>query len=450
MINFLFNFCISVFVRSVRCVRGCLSPAATLGHWIFGFLLGCFTFRRSRYLSSLSRLSSFSRSRLLPLLCAFLLLLGVAGLFTAGTKTGDLIYDTTTGVCSTYVNFTQLYENGIRPQDRIAQVNAQFSSYEPALGFVPASVSQYYALMAQQASYAYGTVGTSANNIIKLDGNAKLPAVDGSQLTNLPGASAGTVATITSSGNWTVPTGVTLLKDVWIIAGGGGGGGNGGGGGAGGVRHLTNYTVTPATSITVVIGAGGDGDTAGSYSTGSKGGNSSFDSLIAYGGGAGAGLNVTTHSSMDGGNGGGGGNSEHNPGYGKGIGGLGWDGAKFISNDVYGGGGGGGAGTGGLSSITSTQNGDGGDGIDLSYYTGTSIGDSGWFGGGGGGGTYNAAVNTRWGKGGKGGGGNGGYTDGVSGIGHDGTANTGGGGGSSSDATNRGGNGGSGIIIIRY
>lgn len=31
------------------------------------------------------------------------------------------------------------------------------------------------------------TVGTAANNLIQLDGSAKLPAVDGSQLTNLPG-----------------------------------------------------------------------------------------------------------------------------------------------------------------------------------------------------------------------------------------------------------------------
>lgn len=32
-------------------------------------------------------------------------------------------------------------------------------------------------------------VGTAANNLVKLDANAKLPAVDGSQLTNLPGGS---------------------------------------------------------------------------------------------------------------------------------------------------------------------------------------------------------------------------------------------------------------------
>jgi hypothetical protein len=34
-------------------------------------------------------------------------------------------------------------------------------------------------------------VGTSANNVVQLDGTAKLPAVDGSQLTNIDAASAG-------------------------------------------------------------------------------------------------------------------------------------------------------------------------------------------------------------------------------------------------------------------
>ena len=34
-------------------------------------------------------------------------------------------------------------------------------------------------------------VGTSANNVVQLNGSAQLPAVDGSNLTNLPGASAG-------------------------------------------------------------------------------------------------------------------------------------------------------------------------------------------------------------------------------------------------------------------
>ena len=44
------------------------------------------------------------------------------------------------------------------------------------------------------------TVGTAANNLVKLDGSAKLPAVDGSQLTNLPGASGVLLADGTVTG----------------------------------------------------------------------------------------------------------------------------------------------------------------------------------------------------------------------------------------------------------
>lgn len=275
-------------------------------------------------------------------------------------------------------------------------------------------------------------------------------SIDSNGLLTAGGGSIGTVEVLTASQTWTVPAGVTLLKDVWIIAGGGGGGGNGGGGGAGGVRHLSNYGVIPAVGISVVIGAGGAGDTAGNYGTGSKGGNSSFDDRIAYGGGGGAGLNTTIVANMTGGSGGGGANNGGVMSFGKGTGGQGWDGGPFINNNVYGGGGGGGAGTGGVSCTNDPQRADGGDGIDLSYYTGTGVGDNGWFAGGGGGGTYNAADNTRYGRGGKGGGGNGGYTDGISGIGHDATASTGSGGGGSSDASHRSGNGASGTVIIRY
>ena len=39
-------------------------------------------------------------------------------------------------------------------------------------------------------SAALLTAGTSANNAVQLDGSSRLPAVDGSQLTNLPAAGA--------------------------------------------------------------------------------------------------------------------------------------------------------------------------------------------------------------------------------------------------------------------
>ena len=70
------------------------------------------------------------------------------------------------------------------------------------------------------STYLTGTIGTAANNIVQLDGTAKLPAVDGSQLT---GISTGggkvlqvqhtvvTAATFTTtSTSWTDLTGMTV------------------------------------------------------------------------------------------------------------------------------------------------------------------------------------------------------------------------------------------------
>jgi hypothetical protein len=105
----------------------------------------------------------------------------------------------------------------------------------------------------------------------------------------------------TSSGTWTVPTGITKCA-VYMVGGGGGGGSgalrissggiNGGGGGAGGAIASDGfYTVTPAANITVTVGAGGAGGAAvASISSspsglvGSAGTNSAFDGNTAAGG----------------------------------------------------------------------------------------------------------------------------------------------------------------------
>jgi hypothetical protein len=103
-------------------------------------------------------------------------------------------------------------------------------------------------------------VGTGANNIVKLDGSAKLPAVDGSQLTNLPMAVVpsgfvnvlrnasmaawfhGTSGTVTTSGGWTaegiyaVPTGASV---TWFQASA-----------FAGCLTPSALTVTGATSVT--------------------------------------------------------------------------------------------------------------------------------------------------------------------------------------------------------
>ncbi|MEI8248131.1 MAG: glycine-rich domain-containing protein [Lentisphaerota bacterium] len=265
--------------------------------------------------------------------------------------------------------------------------------------------------------------------------------------------SAGTVAILTTSQTWTVPAGVTLLKDVWIIAGGGGGGSDqdrgSGGGGAGGAKHLTNISVAPYDSLTAVIGTGGAGATT-QYTTGAVGGNTVFIiagvAITAIGGGGGGSYNSAP---SNGGSGGGqaGGDGHQGTGIAASLGqtsiieGQGYNGGT--TSTVYAGAGGGGFSSTGFSG-NNHNGGNGGSGLDLRGFVGTSIGASGYFAGGGGGGGY--CSGSSGGGNGSCGGGNGNYNTGA---GYNATVNTGSGGGGSGGYGN-GGNGGSGIIIIRY
>lgn len=75
----------------------------------------------------------------------------------------------------------------------------------------------------------------------------------------------------TSSGTWTVPSGVYSAEFLVVGAGGGGGGttnsvatrGSAGGGGGGGSVKLVTLPVSPGSSYTITIGAKGTGGTAG-------------------------------------------------------------------------------------------------------------------------------------------------------------------------------------------
>lgn len=113
--------------------------------------------------------------------------------------------------------------------------------------------------------------GTGANNAVQLDGSSRLPAVDGSQLTNLPGGvTAPTV--LTSSGNYTTSpnvTAATLFKVTLIGPGGGGGGnanatGSGGGGGAGATCILWTTGLAASTAYAYAQGSIGTGAASGS------------------------------------------------------------------------------------------------------------------------------------------------------------------------------------------
>lgn len=230
--------------------------------------------------------------------------------------------------------------------------------------------------------------------------------------------------TWTSTGSL-ILRGIDLDVEYLVVAGGGGGGGStglgGGGGGAGGL--LTNVggpllnLVTGAYSVSV--GAGGNGGPANSGGSGTNGGNSSFDTFVAVGGGLGRNPSTITadRNGSAGGSGGGGAGSSVTAGTGgAGTAGQGNNGGAGSVSATGSGGGGGGKGSAGGSPITA------GAGVSNSI-TGSAL-------------TY--AV-----------GGTGGSTA-TAGAGANGTDGRGNGGGGAGGATAVGGNGGSGVVIVRW
>lgn len=106
-------------------------------------------------------------------------------------------------------------------------------------------------------------------------------------------------ALFTSNDTWICPANVTVVK-VTCVAGGGGGGlwtdviqpYNGGPGGRG-ASSMTYVSVTPASSYTVAVGAGGAGATAIPFAPSQAGGSTSFGGTLASASGGGAGGNAT-------------------------------------------------------------------------------------------------------------------------------------------------------------
>jgi hypothetical protein len=98
----------------------------------------------------------------------------------------------------------------------------------------------------------------------------------------------------TSSGTWTCPANV---YNVWVSGYGGGGGGGAqgtaanpaslGGGGGGSLQSTYIVAVTPGTTYSITVGAGGSGGSGGG-AAGGNGGNTTFDTLATFAGAQGA------------------------------------------------------------------------------------------------------------------------------------------------------------------
>jgi hypothetical protein len=258
--------------------------------------------------------------------------------------------------------------------------------------------------------------------------------------------------------------GLTYVAEVLLVAGGGAGGGGAGGGGGGGLLVGT-LNLTPGQSYSILVGAGGSGQTlggGGSTPPANDGSNSSAFNLVAIGGGGGGAYSTTADNQNGhaGGSGGGGGLNEvgaSNAG-GAGTAGQGFAGgnANQLSSTGYCAAGGGGAGAVGGDKLNLNA-GAGGAGK-LNSITGAALY---WAGGGGGGASGGNGGNGGIGGGGGGAGGDTAGTGGgsalnpgangtTSNVGGNGGANTGGGGGGMSVSAVTSGSGGSGVCIIAY
>ena len=264
------------------------------------------------------------------------------------------------------------------------------------------------------------------------------------------------VQSFTSSGTFSVPSGITSV-DVLVVAGGGAGGAQSGqatgGGGAGGLIYRPGFTVTPGGTVTVTVGCGGAG--AAPVSTGNTGQDSVFGTLTAKGGGGGRSAPAAP------GNGGSGGGSAENtcataagqatqptqPGD-SGTYGFGNPGGPFSGQGYVSGGGGGAGAAGGAGGGPVGCAGVGNGGVGRAYTIADGTTPVFYAGGGASGAASTLSVSS--GSGGQGGGGNGGGGTPVR-VAQSGQANTGGGGGGGfAGSPGNSGSGGKGIVIVRY
>jgi hypothetical protein len=304
------------------------------------------------------------------------------------------------------------------------------SSFTPTSGPAGSTVTITGSKFTGATAVSFG--GTPATSFTVVN-STTITAVVGSGTT---GAISVTTARGTRASSSSFALRYELSTSIWAVGGGGGGGkafgsnSHGGGGGSGGqVTSLASSNFSTDSSLTITVGAGGNGanlPTSGSAQT-----NGSASSVVK---------GVRTLLTATGGN--------------RGLDAIstsGGTGGLTVNSPAAGAGG-----RGGIYATTNAVNGSVGSNAVSSWGAivgyGQNVGGVYYFSGGGAGGSYSGQSTNA--VGGSGGGGCTGAGCGSA-YGNSGTPNTGGGGGgANSDASSgnslTGGNGGSGIVIIRY
>ncbi|PJI76626.1 autotransporter-like protein, partial [Polynucleobacter brandtiae] len=244
---------------------------------------------------------------------------------------------------------------------------------------------------------ATGSAGISITGALLLSGADRSITSDGGAITlasiDSTGSGAGGSATqtITSTGNWTVPTGVSSVT-LYALGGGGGGSGDAAGGGGGGGASIATISVSAGQIASITVGAGGSGTTTGTAGSGVNTTISLAGITVTGGGGRGA-----IGSTGGAGGIGSGGTINLTGGAGSNFaGGSSVNGSSGASSGAYGSAGGGGGMKDGGSSSNFTLGGASGGGIAGAggngapqYPTGSyGVNGSNYGGGGGGGGNY--------------------------------------------------------------
>jgi hypothetical protein len=122
---------------------------------------------------------------------------------------------------------------------------------------------------------------------VSINGTTGVTFPDSTLFGTAPTSGFSNLAVYTSSGTWTVPSGVTKCK-VTVVGAGGGGWYSSGGGGGTAIKLVSG--LTPGSGIVVTVGAAAVHYTAGPYGYyfyGGDGGSSSFGGYCTGSGGTG-------------------------------------------------------------------------------------------------------------------------------------------------------------------